>query len=81
MARHRLDPVSLTFGLVAIAVGITALTRDLALWNITIDSAWVWPVMAIGAGLALLGTALVSRGKRDSRTEEDAGYPEDPPAS
>lgn len=80
MTRHRFDPVSLIFGLVAIAVGTTALTRDLGLWNITIDTAWFWPVLAIGAGLALLGTALVSRGNRNSQAEDDTGYPEDPPA-
>lgn len=74
MSRHALDPLSLMFGLVATAIGGAALTGDLDplnLFDLTIDGAWVWPVLAIGGGLILLA-ATVSGRRRDPDPGPDA---------
>ena len=73
MRTHRFDPVSFIFGL-----GFLGLALLFALpaepWEIYfggLSLGWVWPVIAIAAGLALLAPVLRSgRAEPDRRADE-----------
>ena len=71
MKTHRFDPISFVFGL-----GFVALAAVFALpdepWEIFFDRltfGWVWPVLVIGAGLALLVPTL--RGSLTSQADNE----------
>jgi hypothetical protein len=72
MRTHRFDPISFVFGL-----GFVGLALLFALpaepWEIYfggLSLGWVWPVVAIAAGLALLAPVLRS-GRADPDRSED----------
>ena len=51
MQTHRFDAISFFFGLVFVAMASWALLVD---GGFDIDSRWVWPVVLVAGGLALL---------------------------
>ena len=69
MRPHRLDPVSLVFGLLFTGLGLAALIRGNGLTGLRWE--WLWPALAVGAGLALV-ISLRSRGR--DRAEPDDLY-------
>ncbi len=70
MERHRFDPVSFVFGAVFVALAAAvALPGDP--WEFVFDGftlGWVWPVLLIAVGAALLVPGL----RRERRQEETA---------
>ena len=52
MERHELDPISLVFGILFLALASTALFDNIDLTPF--ESRWVWPVLLIIAGAAVL---------------------------
>jgi cytochrome c-type biogenesis protein CcmH/NrfF len=66
MHRHRLDAVSLVFGLLFAGVGLLLLGGGPALVD-RLQMAWVGPLVAIGLGVLILVAA------RRERAREDAG--------
>jgi hypothetical protein len=67
MQRHRLDALSLAFGLAFVAVGLLLLSGGPALSN-NLPMEWVGPLVAIGLGTVLFFAA---RPERDRSTLED----------
>lgn len=75
MTRHDLDAVSLTFGLVFLAIA-TAFALDAPALAVLRLTRWVLPALGIVLGLALLGSALRGDRDRPASTADD-----DPPPS
>jgi hypothetical protein len=74
MKRHELDPISLVFGLLFLGVGLWIASGRFSLASL--DNDWVWPALAIGAGLILVLPAAVRvRAERTTDTD-DALEPE-----
>jgi hypothetical protein len=72
MERHRMDPLSLSFGVGFAAAGIALLTTDLGLSDLHPRSWWPIPVLFLGGWLLL--AALNRTRERDDRSLiEDAG--------
>ncbi len=65
MKPHRFDPVSFVFGALITLVGLTFLIPntwgDFA-WFITSVAGWLWPVVLLVLGLAVLLPAVMRRG-------------------
>lgn len=73
MTRHRTDPVSLVFGALFVTLAIAAWTGALRL-TAALDLRWLWPVLLIVGGLALLAGATRGRDPGAARdTTGDAG--------
>jgi len=68
MQRHRLDPLSLVFGLLFVAAGLLLLSGGPALGH-NLPMEWVGPLVAIGLGAILF---LAARPERD-KPDPDAG--------
>lgn len=62
MYRHRMDAVSLVFGLLYAGIGVS-----LVAGSFNFGVAAIWPVLLVLAGLALLASAL--RGRRGQDAE------------
>lgn len=69
MTPHRTDLASLLPGLAFVALAVLA-AADRIGFDTTFEWRWVWPVVLIGAGFALL--AGLGRG-HDSRSEDSDG--------
>lgn len=71
MKTHPFDAWSAIMGLVLTVVGVAVLAGELTLFDLTLrfDSAWVTPIVAIGAGALLLASAVSNRG-RSGPTDE-----------
>jgi hypothetical protein len=71
METHPFDAWSAIMGLALMAIGVAVLADELTLLDLTLrfDSAWVTPVLAIGAGALLLASA-VSKRRRSRPTDE-----------
>ena len=59
MHRHEFDPISALFGVAFTTAATVALLTDERLFDV--DARWVWPVVVIGIGLSMLGSALRPR--------------------
>ena len=59
MHRHEFDPISALFGVAFTTAATVALLTDERLFDV--DARWVWPVVIIGIGLSMLGSALRRR--------------------
>jgi hypothetical protein len=66
--RHDLDPVSLVFGLLFLGAGLWVAVGEFSLANL--DNDWVWPALAITAGLILVLPAAVRLRSERSRERE-----------
>ncbi len=76
MKRHRLDVVSLLFGILFVGFAVTAVFAD---EDITaLEARWVWPVLLVVVGLAVVGFSL-GRDRRRRRDEGEASGPADHP--
>jgi hypothetical protein len=62
MERHRLDALSLTFGLLFVAAGLLLLSGGPALGH-DLPMQWVGPLVAIGLGVVLFLAARPEREK------------------
>jgi hypothetical protein len=72
MERHRMDPLSLTFGVGFVAAGMALLTAELDVVDLHPRSWWPIPVLFLGGWLLL--SALNRTRERDDRSlHEDAG--------
>jgi hypothetical protein len=67
MQRHRLDALSLAFGLLFMATGLLLLSGGPALGN-NLPMEWVGPLVAIGLGAVLF---LAARPEREERQKPD----------
>lgn len=72
MERHRLDALSLAFGLVFVAGGLLLLSGGPALGH-NLPMQWVGPLVAIGLGAVLF---LAARPERTMEESEDPPQPE-----
>jgi hypothetical protein len=76
MERHRLDALSLTFGLLFVAAGLLLLSGGPVLGH-DLPMQWVGPMVAIGLGVVLF---LAARPERevapDSETESEPEPPQ-----
>ena len=75
MERHPFDVVSFLFGALFIAAGVTAVLYDRT--SLGIDGRWVWPVVLLVAGVAVLGATLRPRWRR-AVPGDDAAEPDSP---
>ncbi|HWH32954.1 MAG TPA: hypothetical protein VNU01_09820 [Egibacteraceae bacterium] len=66
MRRHDLDPVSLVFGLLFLAIAVALLVDAPALALLRLR--WLLPTLGIVVGVALLGSAL--RGDHETATAD-----------
>lgn len=67
MHRHRFDPISFFFGVIFVAPAAwVLLVDDLDL----LDARWVWPLVLILGGLALLASMFGSRRQRPLEVED-----------
>lgn len=70
MQRHPFDPISFFFGVVLVAISAWVLFAD----DLDIlDARWLWPLLLILGGLALLASMFGSRQRRP--LEADPGGP------
>jgi hypothetical protein len=67
MERHRVDALSLVFGLIFAAAGLLLLGGGPTLVD-RLPMAWVGPIVAIGLGVILL---LAARPEREAASEDD----------
>jgi hypothetical protein len=67
MERHRLDALSLTFGLLFVAAGLLLLSGGPALGH-DLPMQWVGPLVAIGLGVILF---LAARPEREKPSPSD----------
>jgi hypothetical protein len=75
MRTHRFDPISFVFGLgfLGLALLFAIPAEPLEIYFGGLSLGWVWPVLAIAAGLALLAPVLRSgRAEPDPSDDEDA---------
>jgi hypothetical protein len=72
MDRHRIDPLSLVFGLVFAAAGLLLLGGGPALVD-HLPMAWVGPLVAIGLGIILVLAARPQRGERSEPPVDEEG--------
>ncbi len=74
MRTHRFDPISFIFGLgfLGLALLFAIPAKPLEIYFGGISLGWVWPVLAIAAGLALLAPVLRSGRAEPDSSEEDA---------
>lgn len=68
MLRHRLDALSLTFGLLFVGAGLLLLSGGPAVGQ-DLPMEWVGPLVAIGLGAVLF---LAARPHREKPTDEDS---------
>jgi len=68
MERHRLDALSLVFGLVFVAVGLLLLSGGPALGH-NLPMQWVGPMVAIGLGVVLFLAARPEGNEKDPGPE------------
>jgi hypothetical protein len=74
MERHRLDALSLVFGLLFAAAGLLLLSGGPALGH-NLPMQWVGPLVAIGLGAVLV---LAARPERDTSHDGDEAEPPQP---
>jgi len=68
MQSHRFNPVSFLFGILLLGAAATyTLTNRL---DLAIDGRWVWPVLLVVAGVAVVAGAVRSTGNEVSGTDE-----------
>ena len=67
MQRHSFDLVSFIFGVIFTGLGITFLSTEVP--ALEVNSAWIWPVVLLVIGGAVLATALT--GARSRRSVEE----------
>jgi hypothetical protein len=75
MRRHELDPLSLLSGLTFSIAGLLFLAGRV---DVAVRVRWLWPVLLLGLGLAILLGARPRRPAPEAGTE--AAAPEAPPA-
>jgi hypothetical protein len=51
MRRHELDPLSLVFGLLLTGLGLVFLADRV---DLAVRARWLWPVLLLGVGVAIL---------------------------
>lgn len=76
MERHRIDLVSLFFGLLFVGLAVTGMFGDEGI--AALEARWVWPVLLVAGGLAIVGFSV---GRSSRRADGDAGMadvPHDP---
>ena len=66
MQRHSFDLVSFIFGVIFTGLGITFLSTEVP--ALEVNSAWIWPVVLLVIGGAVLATAVT--GARSRSTAE-----------
>ena len=59
MNRHKMDSVSLIFGLLFAGIGLVLISDDVSLRNL--DLRVVWPALLVLAGLAIFATTRKSK--------------------
>ena len=69
MQRHKLDPISLFFGLFFIGVAAWVVAIDSPLWSF--QARWLWPAALLAAGTLVFGSVAVGalRGRDSTRDE------------
>jgi hypothetical protein len=77
MERHRLDALSLVFGLLFVAAGLLLLSGGPALGH-NLPMEWVGPLVAIGLGAVLLLAARPEREKPDDEEVDADPSPAEP---
>ena len=75
MERHRLDALSLVFGLLFVGFGLLLLSGGPALGH-NLPMQWVGPMVAIGLGVVLFLAARPEREKPDGETETEPEPPQ-----
>jgi cytochrome c-type biogenesis protein CcmH/NrfF len=75
--RHRIDALSLVFGLVFVAVGLLLLSGGPALGH-NLPMQWVGPMVAIGLGVVLF---LAARPEREAEPPQDGDAVDSQPRS
>ena len=68
MRPHRFAPVSLVFGLLFLALGLTTLLGDVNVWRFD----WFWPVVLLVAGALVLLSARPDPRDHDTAAAADA---------
>lgn len=78
MKRHSFDVISFLFGALFVAAGVSAVLFDSAFSRF--DGRWVWPIVLVVAGVAVLAATWGRRDKADSEATEagPAEFPESP---
>lgn len=69
MQRHDVDPTSLLFGLIFVALGLMLLTGDAA--GGTVWLGWTGPAVAVGVGLLVILAVRPHRSTAIQATEDD----------
>jgi hypothetical protein len=77
MERHRLDALSLVFGLLFVAAGLLLLSGGPALGH-NLPMEWVGPLVAIGLGAVLFFAARPERDKPDPDAGDLDAEPAEP---
>lgn len=75
MRRHRLDPVSLVFGLLFTAVGLVFFAGDVEIW--WLDWSWFWPGALLLLGVMVLVSSRSSAEEQRDARDEAEGAPDD----
>ena len=70
MHRHKLDPISLFFGLVFIGVAAWVVAADSPLWSFQVR--WLWPAALLAVGTLLFGSVAAGavRSRRLDRQDD-----------
>lgn len=69
MQLHRFDIVSFIFGVVFTGLGVTFLSTEIT--GLGANSEWIWPIVLLVIGAAVLASALM--GVRSRATAEETG--------
>jgi hypothetical protein len=75
MQRHDFDPIAFLFGVVFLGLGVLFMTDQLAVLN---HATWLWPVLLVLLGLAVLVGARGRGGSRATRPALGSGSRIDP---
>ena len=74
MYQHRFDIISFVFGLIFAGIGGAFLIAEVT--GFEIGRGWVWPVVAIAVGVAILASAIGTRPRTLDRSPASGGAPE-----
>lgn len=74
MKPHPFDIISFLFGALFVGAGVSAVLFDSAFSGF--DGRWVWPVLLVAAGVAVLAATWARRVRGEDHLEED--QPESP---
>lgn len=80
MKSHRFDPLSFSFGVIYTLIGLLFLipaTPVELVPFITESTQWVWPLVVVGLGIAILVPLVRSNGVRSNGDDSESDEPDE----